>query len=124
MLQLAGVCLPLTCECIGACRVCAETAESAVHGVPLVSPLPGPSAGLLPLCHSTFFCGVKCSDDSKWLGRVGALLEGLEGFPFVTRGVGQVINQLTQEVAWEHMFTSRNIYGDMRGMMQDPITGK
>mmetsp|Transcript_59942 Transcript_59942/g.141174 ORF Transcript_59942/g.141174 Transcript_59942/m.141174 type:complete len:974 (+) Transcript_59942:154-3075(+) len=36
----------------------------------------------------------------------------------------QVINQLTQEVAWEHMFTSRNIYGDMRGMMQDPITGK
>eukprot|EP00960_Hanusia_phi_P078119 768783-Hanusia_phi.AAC.2 len=36
----------------------------------------------------------------------------------------QIINQLTQELAWEYQFTSRQIYGDMKGMVQDAASGR
>jgi hypothetical protein len=36
----------------------------------------------------------------------------------------QVIEQLSEEVVWEKAFTSRHMYGDMRGMLMDAATNR
>lgn len=36
----------------------------------------------------------------------------------------QVVSQLTEALAWEYVFQSRHIYGDMRGMVSDPASGR
>ena len=36
----------------------------------------------------------------------------------------QVIEQLSEEVVWERAFTSRHMYGDMRGMVMDAATNR